>query len=134
MATLQAQVAELELVQVDATRQQVSARLASLDEPVARLRNEVDRVRGQQRLDDADLKRLLQEISAEGRSLAAERVRLAEQLARSQAGDTGNDSALARTGIAAADLGRAARTRSHRTRPGGALAQPPGGLGCRGRP
>ena len=96
LATLQAQVAELELVQVDATRQQVSARLASLDEPVARLRNEVDRVRGQQRLDDADLKRLLQEISAEGRSLAAERVRLAEQLARSQAGDTGNDSALAR--------------------------------------
>ena len=31
------------------------------------------------------------------------------------------------TGSAAADPGRAARTRSHRTRPGGALAQPAGG-------
>ena len=62
LTTLQAQVAELELVQVDATRQQVSARLASLDEPVARLRNEVDRVRGQQRLDDADLQALVNRL------------------------------------------------------------------------
>ena len=96
LAELQAQVAELELVQVDANRQQVRARLASLEAPIAQLSREVDRVRGQQRLDDAELKRLLQEVSAEGRQLAAERVKLGEQLTRRQAADTGGDTALAR--------------------------------------
>jgi len=96
LAALRAQVAELELVQADATREQVRARLASLDEPVNRLRNEVERVRGQQRLDDADLQQMLRDIGVEGRTLAAERVKLAEQLAHRQAGDTGNDPALAR--------------------------------------
>ena len=96
LAALQAQVAELELVQADATRQQVRTRLASLDEPIAQLSREIDRVRGQQRLDDDELKRLLQEISTEGRQLAAERVKLGEQLARRQAADTGGDTALAR--------------------------------------
>jgi len=96
LAALQAQVAELELVQADATRQQVRTRLASLDGPITRLSREVERVRGQQRLDDAELKRLLHEISAEGRNLAAERVKLGEQLAHRQAGNTGGDTALTR--------------------------------------
>jgi len=96
LTALQAQVAELELVQADANRQQVRSRVASLEEPIAQLSREVDRVRGQQRLGDAELKKLVQEISAEGRSLADERVKLAEQLARRQAGDTGGDTALAR--------------------------------------
>jgi small-conductance mechanosensitive channel len=96
LAVLQAQVAELELVQADATRQQQRARLASLAGPVAQLRREVDRVRGQQRLDDAELKKLVHEIGTEGRDLAAERVKLAEQLTQRQAGDTGGDTALAR--------------------------------------
>jgi small-conductance mechanosensitive channel len=96
LAALYAQVAELELVQADASRQQLRARLASLEEPVAQLRREVDRVRGQQRLGEAELKKLVQEIGAEGRSLAAERVKLAEQLAHRQAADAGGDAALAR--------------------------------------
>jgi small-conductance mechanosensitive channel len=96
LAVLQAQVAELELVQADASRQQQRARLALLEEPVAQLQREVDRVRGQQRLGEAELKKLVQEIGAEGRSLAAERVKLAEHLTHRQADDTGGDAALAR--------------------------------------
>lgn len=82
LAALQAQIAELELVQADVARQQVRELLAALNEPMAQLQREIDRVRGTQRLDEADMAKMLQQFAADARRRGTERNRLAEQLAR----------------------------------------------------
>jgi small-conductance mechanosensitive channel len=82
LAELRAQVADLEVVQADTARQRARARLAALSDPIAQLEGEVERVRGQQQLSDADIDKLLKESSAERRQLEGERARIAERLAR----------------------------------------------------
>lgn len=89
LADLQAQIAELELLQAESTRQGARQRLAGLDEPVAQAQAEVDRLRQSLRLDDAAVVTLGQRFASEAQKLAAERARLAEQLARREAEATG---------------------------------------------
>jgi potassium-dependent mechanosensitive channel len=95
LAELRAQVADLEVVQADTARQRARERLASLSDPIAQLEREVERVRSQQQLSDAEIDKLLKESNAERRRLDAERAKLAEQLAR-------RESEAAKAGPAAA--------------------------------
>ncbi len=88
LADLQTQTAELELLQAESTRQGARQRLAALDEPIAQAQAEVDRVRQSLRLDDAAVATLSKRFAAEAQKLAAERSRLAEQLARREAETT----------------------------------------------
>jgi small-conductance mechanosensitive channel len=96
LASMRSQIAELELSQAEAGRQQLRQRLAALEEPLAQLSAEVERVRRQQRLDASALQQLAQGFEAAEQRLAAERGRLAQQLARRQASTTAPDAALLR--------------------------------------
>lgn len=82
LATLKAQTAGLEVLQAERSRQQAQARLAALDEPIAQLAREVERVRRLQRLDPATLDLKLKELDAEERTLATERTRLEDRIAQ----------------------------------------------------
>ncbi|HSM22724.1 MAG TPA: mechanosensitive ion channel domain-containing protein, partial [Rubrivivax sp.] len=93
---MRAQIAELELSQAEASRQQLRQRLAALEEPLGQLQAEVERVRRQQHLGADVLQQLTQDFQASEQRLAAERSRLAQQLARRQASTTAPDAALLR--------------------------------------
>jgi small-conductance mechanosensitive channel len=82
LARLQSRVAELELAQADENRTAARERQARLSEPIATLEREIERVRGQQRLDDEDLLPVRNGIAAESRRLQAERTRASRELAR----------------------------------------------------
>ena len=96
LAELRSQVAELEVIHTDTSRQRARTRLAALTEPITQLEREVDRVRDQQQLTDADIDKLLKESTAETRRLDAERSRLTQQLARRETEATKVDPAAAR--------------------------------------
>lgn len=96
LASMRSQIAELELSQAEASRQQSRQRLAALEQPLAQLKAEVERVRRQQHLGADVLQQLTEGFEAEGQRLAAERSRLAQQLARRQASTTVPDAALLR--------------------------------------
>lgn len=93
LAGLQAEAAELDLLQAENTRVRARGRLAALEAPMAQAQAEVDRVRNQLKLDDAALAAMTKRFQAEARVIAAERTRLAEQLARREA-ESGGDGAL----------------------------------------
>ena len=82
LARLQSQVAELELAQADETRTAARQRQARLSDPIATLEREIERVRGQQRLDEEDLLPVRNGIAAESRRLQMERARASRELAR----------------------------------------------------
>jgi len=82
LARLQSRVAELELAQADETRTAARERQARLAEPIATLDREIERVRGQQRLDEEDLLPVRNSIAAESRRLQTERTRASRELAR----------------------------------------------------
>jgi len=96
LAELRSQVAALEVVQADTARQRARERLAALSEPIAQLGREIDRVRDQQQVGDADIDKLVKESNAERRRLEAERTRLAEQLARRETEAAGSGPTAAR--------------------------------------
>ncbi|MBL8349415.1 MAG: mechanosensitive ion channel [Burkholderiaceae bacterium] len=89
LASMRAQIAGLEVLEADRARQRAQARLAALDEPTAQLAREVQRVRARQSLDAAALKLELEALEAEHRTIATERTRLEERIARRSA--AGND-------------------------------------------
>jgi len=95
LAELQAQVAELEVVQADAARRRARERLAALSEPIAQFEREITRVRGQQRLDEAGLAKVLKDVAAERQRISAERAKLTEQLARRETEMAAPDAARA---------------------------------------
>lgn len=102
LAELQAQVAELELLQADAARESTRIRLAALTEPIASIEGELGRVQGRMKFDAASLNRVLQQSAAQRQALAAERARLAALL----------ESTTRATPDAAASLEREVRIRS----------------------
>ena len=85
LAAMRSQIAGLEVLEADRMRQRTQARLAALDEPTAQLAREVQRVRGQQKLDAATLTLKLKALEAEERTLSTERTRLEDRIAQRSA-------------------------------------------------
>lgn len=90
LAVLQAEAAELDLLQAENTRVRARGRLAALETPIAQAQAEVERARNQIKLDDSALAVMTKRFQAEARVIAAERTRLAEQLARREAESSGD--------------------------------------------
>lgn len=91
LAELMAQVAELEVIQGDESRQRTRERLEALAGPASLLRAEIDRARSRLRFDEDDLATVLKDIEAERKKLTAESARLAERLARRESQSTKGD-------------------------------------------
>ena len=80
LASLQAQIAALEVLQADTMRQRTQTRLAALDGPMALLDRELARVRGHQRLDPPTLARQLKALDVEALALTTEITRLEDRI------------------------------------------------------
>ncbi|MFZ2986572.1 mechanosensitive ion channel domain-containing protein [Ideonella sp.] len=88
LASLEAEVAELELLQADTNRERALRQFNALAEPITALRSELDRVRGQVVLEAEVLATLNQGFEAEQAQLATERTQLTTLLARQEAANT----------------------------------------------
>jgi len=91
LATLAAQVAELEAIQGDEARERARQQLEALAGPVNALRAEIERARTRQRFDEADLATVLKDLEAERKKLSAEGAKLAERVARREAQSAPDD-------------------------------------------
>jgi small-conductance mechanosensitive channel len=86
LAGLMSQVAELELLQADESRQRAREQLAALEAPIAKLQAEIDRVRTQMRFDEPDFARIVKDLAAQRQRLTTETAKLTERLARGASG------------------------------------------------
>jgi small-conductance mechanosensitive channel len=81
LARLEARVAELELARADAARAALRDRLGALAGPIAALQERIGQARGRQRIDEATLARVRDEVEAARRDIARERAAIESALA-----------------------------------------------------
>ncbi|MEL4178179.1 mechanosensitive ion channel domain-containing protein [Roseateles sp. PN1] len=87
LSQIQAEVADLELLQADQTRSKARDALENLSQPIAWLQAEVDRVSPHQELSDTELRRLTKEFAKDKDRATAERIKLEAQMGRLQSAE-----------------------------------------------
>jgi potassium efflux system protein len=93
LSQIQAEVADLEVLQADQERARARAGAAALVQPIAQLEAEIGRVSPHQTLREHELDRLIKDFGREKDRAMAERIKLEAQIGRLQATDKSSTSA-----------------------------------------